>query len=46
LVRAFRSQTIGQRKVAIEVPDIQRTRNGGELMDDHVRLRPCDRLGG
>ena len=45
MVGALGPQTVGRREVAIEVTHVERLRNRGQLMDDHVRPRPAYRLG-
>ena len=37
MARSLRPQQVGQRKLAIEVPHVQRCRNRGELVDHHLR---------
>ena len=43
MVGPLRAQTVGQRKIAIEVTHVQRT-DRGQLMHDHVRLSRTHRL--
>jgi hypothetical protein len=43
MIGALDPQPVGQREIAIEVTQVQRRWNRGQLMDDH--LRPCRRHG-
>jgi len=44
VVGAFGAQPVGEREVAVDAPDVQSSRDRGELVDDDIRARADHRV--